>query len=232
MTRFFLCLFLSLASGVVRAQESWQAVLGLMPLVASPAQLSQTNCVGLLLHSFQSNHTVKALIFMPGATDELYLFHRVRANLTNASPSLLDAVNSLTAQTQIRASFRPPLLLLHTDEDPLEPLIDVRNPPTADRLKQARFVPHVCYEDRDWDFVQPVLRWTLKLDVRPWQYRPDSWHFYRHSIAAWGLSGWEALEAIALAGKSRFTVDRKKVTFSVDTRIRARPKLDGIPLPH
>jgi hypothetical protein len=232
MTRLLLCLSLGFAHGLLPAQESWQAALGRMPLLAGAAQLNQTNCVGLLLRSFQSNEVVKALIFMPGATDEIYLFRRVHANLTNASPSLLDALNALAAQTQIRATFRPPLLLLRTDEDPIEPLIDIEHLPTAERLKRAHFVPRVCYEDRDWDYVQPVLRWTLKLDVRPWRDRPQSWHFYRHSIAAWDLTGWEALEAVALAGKSRFAVDRKKVIFSTDTRVLARPKLDDHPPPH
>jgi hypothetical protein len=224
MTRVLIYVVLCLARGVMSAQEPWQTALARMPLLASPSQLNQTNCVGLLLHSFESNDVVKALIFMPGATDELYLFHRVRANLTNAAPSLLDAVNALVSQSQIRVTFLVPLLLLHTDEDPLEPLIDVRHPPTAERLKQARFMSHVCCEDRDWDFVQPALRWTLRIDVRPWQYHPEAWHFYRHSFAAWNLTGWEALEAVALAGKSGFVVDRKKVTFSVDTRVRARLK--------
>ena len=73
-----------------------------------------------MLDAFQSNAVVKALIFMPGATDELYFFRRAHAKLTNANPSLLDAIVALTNQTYIQATFQPPLLLLHTTEDPLD----------------------------------------------------------------------------------------------------------------
>ncbi len=63
--------------------------------------------------------------------------------------------------------------------------------------------------------------------MRPWRYSSDSWHFYRHTLAGWNLTGWEALEAIALAGKTRFTVERKELVFGGDTRVRTRPELRG-----
>ncbi len=158
MRRLLFCLWVCLAPCALRAGEPWCEALQGMPLRTNVTQLTQANCIGVLLRAFQSNGVVKALIFMPGATDEFFLFHRAKADLTNASPSLLDAVCALTNQTYIRATFRPPLLLLHTDEDPLEPLIEIRHPATADKLKQARFVPYACYNDRDWDFVQPIIR--------------------------------------------------------------------------
>jgi len=205
--------------------ESWQSALEKMPLQPPVVQLNRTNCVALMLHAFQANQIVRGLVFMPGATDEFYMFRRAKADLTNAAPSLLDAVIALTNQTFIRATFRPPLLLLHTDEDPLEPAIQVEHEPTAEKLKKTKFVPHALYNDRDWDFIQPVLRQTLKLDFRPWRYTQDSWHFYRHSFAGWNLTGWEALEAVAAAGKSRFTVRKGSVIFECDTRVRALPKV-------
>ena len=219
------------------AAEPWQNALNQMPLGTNVHELNRTNCVDIMLHAFTSNAVVKALVFMPGATDEFYMFRRAKAVLTNEEPSLLDAVNALTNQTLIRATFRAPLLLLHTDEDPLEPLINVEHEPTAAKLKQFHFVPHALYKDRDWDFVQPILAKTLKADVRPWRYMYDSWHFYRHSFAAWNLTGWEALEAIALAGKTRCTVRHKTglalkhtlLVFEGDERVRATPKFDRFP---
>ena len=80
-----------------------------------------------MLNAFQSNGVVKALIFMPGATDELFFFRRAHATLTNANPSLLDAVAALTNQTHIQAAFQPPLLLLHTTEDALNVIAIVKN---------------------------------------------------------------------------------------------------------
>ena len=211
------------------AAAGWETALARMPLGSKPAELNRTNCVRVMLRAFQSNDTVKALIFMPGATDEFYMFRRARAALTNDSPSLLDAVAALTNQTLIRATFYPPLLLLHTDEDPLEPLIHVEHTSTSDKLQRAAFAAHVVYDDRDWDLVQPILRKTLRMDIRPWRHSYDSWHFYRHSYAAWGLSRWEALQAVAMAGKTSFTVQRGRIIFEGDERVRATPRFDVLP---
>src|SRR5438876_288489 len=159
-----------LASLPATAAEPWQEALRQMPLAANVRQLNRTNCVEILLNAFQSNRVVKAFIFMPGATDEFYMFHRAKAELTNASPSLLDAVAALTNQTRIEATFRPPLLLLHTDEDELEPVIRIEHRPTLEKLKQRRFVAHAVFNDRDWTFLQPLLRKRLKTDVQPRRY--------------------------------------------------------------
>ena len=229
IARYVIGVTVCLAQLSANCAEPWQGALEGMPLGAKVAELNRTNCVAIMLAAFQSNEVVKALIFMPGATDEFYMFRRARANLTNLSPTLLDAVSALTSQTCIRATFLPPLLLLHTDEDPIEPLTAVEHQPTASKLKQARFLPHAIYNDRDWDAVQPDLKKTLKIDIRPWRYSRDSWHFYRHSFAEWGLSGWEALEAAAFAGKTSFTIQRKRAVFRADRRVRSVPKLEAFP---
>jgi hypothetical protein len=190
-----------------------------------------------MLRAFQSNSLVKALIFMPGATDEFYMFHRARAELTNESPTLLDAVAALTNQTLIRATFHSPLLLLHSDEDPLEPLSQIEDAGIAAKLKQMSFPSRVFYNDRDWDFLQPVLKKGLHAEVRPWRFSYDSWHFYRHSFAGWNLTDWEALEAVSMAGKTRFTIGRTggfllrrpQIIFEGDTRVRATPKIESVP---
>jgi len=229
----FVCLF----PATLPASEPWAAALGQMPLDVGVTELSRTSCVEVMLKAFQSNEVVKALIFMPGATDEFYMFKRARARLTNASPTLLDAVTALTNQTLIRATFRPPFLLLHSDEDPLEPLITIESESGVQKLMRTRFVSHGIYNDRDWDFLQPILRTCVKGDILPWRYSRASWHFYRHSFAAWNLTGWEALEAVAFAGKTRFTVRRKslldfrqiEVEFKPDARIRTVPTLEAFP---
>jgi len=189
-----------------------------MPLGAGVQQLTRPGCVDVLWHAFQSNGVVKAMILMPGATDEWYMFQPAKVALTNDNPSLLDAITALTNQTRIRVASRPPLLLLHADWDLLEPAIQVEDARTAAKLKQSHFVPHAVYNDRDWDFLQPILTKSLKTAMRPWRYSTDSWHFYRHSFAAWDLTGWEALEVTALAAKTTCTVCRKKVVFAVDMR--------------
>jgi hypothetical protein len=213
----------------LHATENWQAALAEMPLGTNVSQLNRTNCVGSMLRAFQSNDTVKALIFMPGATDEFYMFHRANAKLNNTSPSLLDAISALTNQTLIRVTFLPPFLLLHSDEDPLEPLLQVVHKKTANKLKHKLFIPHALYNDQDWDSLLPSLTKTLSVEFQPKYHSRDSWHFYRHSFAAWNLNGWEALQAIAMAGKSRITIKRNLVIFEGDTRVRTLPNIDQFP---
>lgn len=189
-----------------------------MPLKSRVIQLNRTNCIQVLLASLESNRVVKALIFLPGATDELYLLQRVHAELTNNSPTLLDAVTALTTQTPLRATFRPPFLLLHSATDPLEPANTIRDQATWERLTEAHCAPHLVCFDRDWEYLQPLLHQALTIDVRPWRASQAAWHFYRHNFAAWNLNGREALEAIAWAGKSKFKVRRKQVVFELDPR--------------
>lgn len=206
------------------AAENWPTALSRMPLGDPVTELNRTNCVDVMLRSFQSNTVVKALIFMPGATDEFYMFRRAQATLTNAAPTLFDAVAALTNQTKIRATFYPPLLLLHSDEDPLEPSFKIMDERTAERLRARKFMEHALFNDRDWNFVMPILEKRLKCDFRPWPRRSDSWHFYRHSLAAWNLTGWEALEAVSLAGKEMFSVEKGRVVFAGDERVRKLPE--------
>ena len=219
-----LLLTLWLATHLALAQD-WPAALRQMPLAPGVSKLTANNCTDVMLHAFQSNHVVKAIIFMPGATDEFYMFHRAHAVLTNATPTLLDAVTALTNQTLIRVTFRAPFLLLHTDEDPLEPDFKITDEPTAAKLHQRKFLPHALFNDTDWDTLMPVLEKKLKNNFRPWPAQRTSWHFYRHSFAAWDLDGWETLLAVSLAGKETFTVEKKRVVFAGDERIRERPKL-------
>jgi hypothetical protein len=200
------------------AAGTWEEALQRMPLVTLTTHLSRTNCVEVMLRSFQSNSTVKALVFMPGATDEFYMFRRAEATLTNAAPTLWDALTALTNQSYIRATFRAPTLLLHTQEDPLEPIIDIKHPVTAERLKASPCAPLLAYNDRDWDFLYGAVAKRLEAKLEPKAGSDESWHFYRHSFAGWNLSDWETLECLARAGKSRFTVRRGAVAFECDLR--------------
>jgi hypothetical protein len=208
--------------GVVHAQ-TWQEAFAAMPLRTGAIQLNRTNCVAIMLRAFRPNTNVKALVFMPGATDEFYLFRRAKADVTKVAPTLLDAVEALTNQTRIQADFCPPLLLLHSDEDNLDPQIRVEHQATADRLAQRNLASEAIYLDRDWDSLQPVLKKQLKADIRPWRHLQDSWHFYRHSFAAGDLTAWEMLRTVALAGKSGFVVRRNQIIFLSDRRVRSAP---------
>jgi hypothetical protein len=215
--------------GKVFAGESWQNALSKMPLGTNVTELNRTNCVPLLLNSFQSNGIVKALIFMPGATDEIYFFRRARATLTNSNPSLLDAVAALTNQTFIQATFQSPLLLLHTTEDSLDGFSTVKNGYTAAKLRQKLVPGKMVFNDADWDAVRAALNKKLSVGLRPFSNAPDSWHFYRHSFVADDVTEWEMLESIALAGKTTFTVHWRTAEFKLDEGKFAAPPLKKFP---
>jgi hypothetical protein len=219
--RFFLVVWPMALASPLAGQTTWQEEFAKMPLTEKVPVLNRHNCVSVMLGSFRRNPVAKALIFMPGATDEFYFFHRARAALTNSAPTLLDAVSALTNQTYIRASFRPPLLVLHTAEDPEEPIISILDQHTADRIKKKHFEKHGVFNDRDWDYMQPILSFDLDTKMLPGLYSHESHHFFRHSFAEFGLNGWDALRAVALAGKTCFTVQRKRVVFTGDTRVKA-----------
>lgn len=229
MRNLFTILMLLVCHCISAQAGTWSSELHRMPLGSNARELNRTNCVPLMLNAFPSNATVKALIFMPGATDELYFFRRVKVSLTNESPSLLDAVMALTNQSPLRATFRPPFLLLHSDEDVLDLIVDIQHPPTVAKLQQRGPMPRWLFNDRDWDELLAVIRKPLRTALRPYARSMDSWDFYRHSFAAWNLTAWETLEAAALAGKTKMTVRRGVVEFKLDQRIGVLPKLDHYP---
>lgn len=221
MTNRFIILWLCAILGgafAARAGSAWETALEGMPLGTNVAELNETNCVKIVLRAFQSNSTVKAFIFMPGAIDEFYWHHRAKAVLTNSNPSLLDAVNALTNQTRIQALFRPPMLLLYAPPDVTEPGVTIADAATARRIMQRRFLPHAVYNDNDWDYMLPILGKTCGMDFKPGLYSKYSFHFYRHSFAAWNLTAWEALEAVSLANRTVFTVEEERVVFTDDWR--------------
>jgi len=220
-----------LAAGTALAVETWQNALEKMSLVTNVTELNRSNCIPMMLNAFQSNAVVKALVFMPGATDELDFFRRVHAKLTYAHPSLLDAVAALTNQTYIRATFRPPLLLLHTSEDELEVIAIDKNKSTAARLKRETISSRIVLEDADWDGVCALLASKLSVGLRPFSNAPKSWHFYRHNFAACGVTQWDMLETIALAGKTKFTIHWLTADFQLDQRSGPVPDVKDIRVP-
>jgi hypothetical protein len=231
MKVFRLVLLVCVFGANVRAlADDWQTALSRMPLITPATELDRTNCVSLLLNSFQPNDTVKALILMPGATDEVYFFRRVHVALNFANPTLLEAVVALTNQTFIEADFRPPFLILHTTEDSLDVIGNIKNQSTAAKLHQETLPGRIVFNDADWDGVLGAIGKHMDIGLRPRPGSPDSWHFYRHSFAAGNLTDWEMLEALALAGKTTFTVNWLTADFVPDVREGTAPKLDYFPL--
>lgn len=227
--RLIVCAWLAATGATIFAAETWQSALAKMPLGTNATELNRANCVPLMLGAFQSNSMVKALIFMPGSTDEIYFFKRAHAVLTNANPSLLDAVNALTNQTYIEATFRPPFLLLHTTEDVLDVMSKVDQGATTAQFREKRVPGQFLFNDRDWDAILCAMKGKLNVELRPGEESEDSWHFYRHTFAAYDLTQWEMLEALALAGKTTFVVHPQTVDFKPDFRHGPVHKLEKYP---
>ena len=211
------------------AEDAWSEIFSHAPLSRNIAELNRTNCVDVMLRAFPSNGVVKALIFMPGATDELNFFHRVYATLTNQNPTLLDAVIALTNQTPLRATFQPPFLLIHSGEDVLDLEITVKHEATAEKLKQRSRKSHLVFNDSDWDSLLSPLEKAMNAGITPGYRSRDAWHFYRNCFAAWNLSGWETLRAAALASKAKVVVKRGWIEFAPDPRFGVLPKLERFP---
>lgn len=210
-------------------EEIWTNALSRMPLITNVTVLNHTNCPQMLLPSLQSNATAKALIFMPGATDELYFFKRVHVNLTNTSPTLWDAVVALTNQSPVRLTFRAPFVLLYSGEDVLDLDCTIKHERTQKKLMEGKPLPHLQAIDRDWTQLLRMMKKRIPAVLLPYEGTIGSWHFYRHTFAGWNLTPWEVMEASALAGKTKFTVVRNGVIFEVDSRVGELPKLDRFP---
>jgi len=213
------------------AEENWQQALSQMPLGSNLKELNRTNGISLMLNAFESNSVVKAVIFMPGAADEFVFLRRAHAVLTNANPSLMDAVTALTNQTYIRAEFHSPFLLLYTTEDDLEPIAVVKNRSAARKLR-ARTVPdRIILCDSNWDYSRKAVAKRVSVTVLPFADDPGSWHFWPNNFAACGVTQWELLEALALSGKTTFTLHWLTVNYASDMRSGPVQNLETFPGP-
>ena len=228
MTRLLLSLLLACATASAN-ETSWPAALAAMPLGTNINVLNRTNCAEVLLARFQSNAAVKALIFMPGATDELYFFQRVNVVLTNANPTMLDAVTALTNQSPLYITNQGAFLLLYSCEDVLGLDIKIQHEKTVEKLKAGKPLPHLLMIDRDWTAFLAVVTKKISPTLWPFPRTKESWHFYRHTFAGWNLTPWETLEAAAYSGKTKFTVARGQVNFLLDERVNQIPKLERFP---
>ncbi len=195
-----------------RAEEAWRSALRQMPLAARSETLARSNCLPVLLGAFQSNRVVKALVVLPGVSNDFYLLNRDRP-LNLAADNLADGLAALAATTEVRVTFREPFLLLHTAKDKLKPATTSFSSALTKSLRGRCSAPQVLLVDRHWDAVQPWLARLVRLEVTPQPASVDAWHFARHNLAAWQLDDWELLCALSLSGGTKFTLGKNRVRF-------------------
>jgi hypothetical protein len=106
----------------------------------------------------------------------------------------------------------------------------VKNESTAAKLNQKIVPGRVQLEDADWGVVRSRLKSKLSIGLRPFENASETWHFYRHSFTACGVTDWEMLETLALAGKTTFAVNWLTADFQPDRREGVAPRLEQFPL--
>jgi hypothetical protein len=196
------------------AGTGWPDALREMQLPPD-TRMNRENAVEVILDAFQSNATVKAIVILPGVADDFYLIHRDAPKLNLRATNLLDAITALTNATEVRATFQEPFLLLHVQRDLLQPACASEDERAARTLKERSHLPRVRWKDAHWETLQPVIQKALGRPVRPVGPSADAWHFNRHNLAAWGLSDWEFLSALSLAGSTKVTVQKRAIVFQV-----------------
>lgn len=198
----------------VKSADTWETTFARMPLATNAFSLNLLHGVPALLNSFRSNETVKALVILPGATDDLHFFDRGIVTWTNAAPTLADAITALTNRTQVRASFHPPFLLLHTTNDLLDVDISLKQPLHSDKPDQKKAASRAIMVDATWQKLEPMLKSVLDVDIKPKPNTTAWWHFYRANFAGFGLTARETIQIVCLSAKVSAVVDRNEIRFS------------------
>src|SRR5881628_1755780 len=169
------------------APETWTETLSRMPLPPNTI-LNRDNCMRLMLEGFQSNATVRGLVFLPGVSDDFYLISRDKPKLNATTANLAAAIGALTNGTDVRATFHDGLLVLHLRGEAIEPAVVIKSERNAAKLKLACSTNRVLWIDRHWDKVQPELSSAIGMRVVPGVGSKDAWHFARHNLAAWNVT--------------------------------------------
>jgi hypothetical protein len=194
--------------------EPWRMELASMPLNTNRIHFFKGEPARAILRAFTSNPVVKAIVMMPGSTDELYFHDRGTCFFTN-NPTLLDALNELTNRTSIRATFRAPFLLLSETNDYSMPLLAPSNSETFEILAKKSFVPEWLMLDKEWDQLYPLMDKHLGLKLTPKLGSPEAWHFYRVYFSAYNLNAKEAIELISLAAQTEVHAEKNRLIFSL-----------------
>ena len=194
------------------SRADWSQELARMPLPIN-STLTRAVFIPLCLKSFRSNELVKAMIFLPGVPDDFYLINRDNSDLQIRANNLLQAMSALTNQTRIRVTFERPFLLLSGPRDRSRPTISIKNSRNESKLKISQTFPCLICADRHWDRLQPLLQENMGIAISPKASSSDAWHFARFNLSAYGLTDWELLSALSLGGKTKVTVERKRIRF-------------------
>jgi hypothetical protein len=193
--------------------ETWQEALESMPLNTNHIHFFKGEPARAILRGLTANRVVKAIVMMPGSTDELYFHDRGTCSFTN-KPTLLNALEELTNRTSIRPIFRAPFLLLSETNDYSAPLLTSANLESFEHLAKKPFVSEWLMLDKEWDQLYPMMDHYFGLKLSPKLGSPEAWHFYRVYFSAFNLNAKEAIELISLAAQTEVRAEKSRLFFS------------------
>lgn len=210
---FLLGLLPAPAPAAPSAEVNWPDAFAAMPLPSPAPRLNRDNAICVILEAFRSNALVKAIVVLPGVSDDFYLVNRDQPPLNLAATNLWQAVHALTNSTAVRATLRPPFLLLHLPNEHTQPAVIAGEDTLARKLKNPARLHRLACCDAHWETLQPELQKRLRTRLRPEARSEAAWHFERHNVSGWGLTGWELLLATAWAGGTEAVIADSHVSF-------------------
>jgi hypothetical protein len=210
-SRLFLAFVLIFFSFSLKAEDPWRDALAKMPLGVRKVRMQKLEPVEALFGAFRSNEVVRAVVFMPGATDQLYFF-KDRDLKFEPKASLLDAVDALTAKGRIKATYQPPFLLMHANDETW-----AKSPGNLPLRDGTVVLANGVFVDRSWERLLPEIQKVITFPILPEAESRDAWHFYRVCFKAWGLSEHELIEVVALSTKTEPKIRGKELVFELRT---------------
>jgi hypothetical protein len=176
--------------------------------------LARSNIVRVVLESFRSNEVVKAIVVSPGVIDDLHLINRDAPALKIDARTVADALARLTNCSSSRLEFTNSIVHWRTETERSRPEIVVAaGSPLSASLARGYSLPQVLWIDAHWEKVQPQLKKSLRLSLRPPADADAAWHFERVNIAAAGLNDWEIVRAVAQSTGTRIVIRKRTLTF-------------------
>jgi hypothetical protein len=196
--------------GFLPAAETWPAALASIPIPAGAGELNRSNFISVVTAAFRARGPARAIVFLPGVTDDFYLVHRGEP-LGLRATNVWDALAGLTNHSEVRLTFREPMVLVHLERDQREPVLTAANS-VKERWQTAR-LPEGRFVDRGWASLQPELEKGLGRRIAPKSKAEAADHVSRINLVGSGLTDWEWLEAVSLASRTRVIVSRNRALF-------------------
>jgi len=192
--------------------EDWLETLAKTPFPTNSFRAYQTEPIDLILKSFKPTETMRGVILMPGAADQIYFFDWGQVTLPQ-NPNLLDAIRGFTNQAKLGFTFVAPFVLLHVQRDDLHDPLVAGEGGLLGPLEQKKIPGRSYYLDRPYDRFVPALRKLTAHKIFPTETEKGSWHYYRLAFVGHDLTVAEYVRAIAYGSCTLAVVEKNRILF-------------------